>query len=1430
MTTSTRMTASSTSTKRNRPASPPRRRRSPSPDRPPASTAASSTTLTASPPVGAHSTLYQSLFPSDTQLVHSLPLPTLPPPTAKQHSTHSTHSSSSGTAQPYEEKQQLSPPPPRTSPTSPAQPARPPQQQLLTLADVPLVQRENVRLAAELQRATEEREEAADRERQYREQHGREMREVSSSYQHMQFLFEQAKAQITQQQHTIDQLKQQLHHKHSHTASTSSSSSNASSTSSTSTTSHPSFYLNATLTPATPSLSTSRTSPPLPPSPSDEMVELAAQLSSISCQLQRVTQENEWLQSSQSSLIARLQLAQSELKRLKANRTATMNGGAGWVEYVDELRMREREVEYSKLKRDVDWLNGQLQSSQQLIAHYENNSSSLHRPSNSTTTAHTTTKQYKDELDKWKLRHQQSEQDKAKLKLKVEAMEIELFTAEEQRLIYEQQQRDLLATHQQRLEELTVQVQQKDKAVHQLHIDIKAMQAAWEEKERSMQSSWMAAHHVNELRDKVQYLTAVKRESEEERERLKRRIDEVTAELLIASGRHEEEVVSLRKEAIQREDERRQREESEDEKRKDWHRTQVDNARLQGEVDVLSKRCEHYQQEVAHYKSKLADSTSRTSTSLDDEQRLRSQLDAVQSELSLLKAELDSVRTERVRLIEESNSLSMLLHEREEEVRELNDRQTTLTQQLQQRDRDDERKREELEAKGEWTREEAERLIRRQREEVERVKAEMGGVYERLKELRREKAEMYDMLKVCDMQLVKVQLEFKRMEEDKHERQRAVERETEMRQRAEHSLAVLKDERSRADETIQALTRERDEYAVKVKEAQHTLQLVRMEVGEKDESVQRAVEERDRKLAELQLCMRREEDMTAKYWNKEREVRELASQLSQLTWETERCEREVGEMRGEKEKAMRRVEEVETVVRHMDVMSFARDEEVKALMGELDKYRAELMRRVEEVSALKESVEAGKEREDAGRRREREMEAKVHELEREVNRRRDELTAAAKQYEALQQTDGVYRQLIEQLQADVRTLTEEQQAKEREMASQQQQLTADQQTIQQLAHELNTCRSESGALMADLKLLLQENGIVQSKLNTLHERETDHLAQQDAHRHTVESLTQTLTSHEAVIHGLTREVRTAKLDIDRLNLSVAESTDKLLHARQREKAAEADIVRLELEIAKRDDSYRQLCGELDGWKRQNEEMVRLVERLRGELTQQADDQQTHRRELSNIKQLVHITETARADTQRAAAEQLAILASLRDDKERLEREREAVKVECDGLKLRLHHMELLVTAVRRECQTKDNELQLCTENKAHIVAQLTADLQRAAVDMEERGREVERLRVEKERVVSAVRGGASGLQEECVRLTRVVEVLEEDKRRLKGYLLRYEREVKKLEAERDRGVAGSGGGGGGSGSSAKASGGSDAVEAVRRRVEEKEKEDKRDER
>ena len=1368
--TTARMTASSASTKRTRPVSPPHRRRTASPPPP----AASATT---------HSTLYHSLFPSDTQLIDSLPLPTLPPPTSKQ--------SNASTTDAYEEKQQLSPLL-HTSPLRSLHATRQPEQQLLTLADVPLVQRENVRLIAELQRVTDERDEAAEREQQYREQHGREMREVSSSYQHMQFLFEQAKAQIAQQQHAIDQLKQQLQQKHTTAASSSAAS-------------QPTFYLNATLAP---SASAPSISPP--PSPSDEMIALATQLSSISAQLQRTTQENEWLQSTQSSLIARLQLAQSELKRLKANRAA-LGGGGGWVEYVDGLRMKEREAEYNKLKRDVDWLNDQLQQSQQLVAAYEK------RPAASTSGP---TKQHKDESDRWQTRYQQSEHDKAQLKQKVEAMEIELFTAEEQRLIHEQQQRDVLAQRESAVEELTAAVQQKERAVQQLHIDVKAMQAAWEEKERTMQTSWMATHHVNELRDKVQYLTSIKRDSEDERERLKRRVEEVTAELIVQSGRHEQEVVSLRKESIQREDERRQREEEEEERRRDWHRTQVDNARLKGEVDVLLKRCEHYQQELQHYKAKLADTTTRTSTSHEDEQRVRSQLEAVQSELGLLRAELESVRSERVRLIEEGNSLSMLLHEREEEVRELNDRHTTLAQQLQQRDRDDERRREELEAKGEWTREEAERLIRRQRDEVERVKTEMTGVYERLKELRREKAEMYDMLKVCDTQLVKVQLEFKRMEDDKAEREREVEREKERRTRAEEALNKLKDERVKADDAIQSLTRERDEYAVKEREAQHTLQLVRMEVTEKEDGMRRVGEEKERKLAELQLCMRREEEMTARYWSKEREVRELGSQVSQLVWEKERCEREVGEMRGEKDKALRRVEEVETVVRHMDVMSFARDEEVKALMTELDKYRAELMRRVEEVSTLKESVEAGREREEGGRRHERELEARIKEVEREVDRRRDELATATKQYEALQQTDSVYRQLIEQLQADVRTLTDEQQTKERETASHLQQLATDQHTIQQLTHELNTCRSESGALMADLKLLLQENGIVQSKLSTCHDRETEWMAKDDARRHTVEALTASLAQHEAAIHALQKEVRAGKLDVDRLSLTLTDTNDKLVHSRQRERACEAEVVRLELEITKRDDTYRQLCGEVDGWKRQNEELVRVVERLRAELTQQGDEQQTHRRELSNMKQLVHITETARSDTQRAAADQLAVLTGLREEKERLEREREATKVECEGLKLRLHHLELLITALRREMQTKERDNELTVENKVKSVADLTASVQRLSAEVEERARELERMRVEKEKLLSAVRGGASGLQEECVRLTRQVEVLEEDKRRLKGYLLRYEREVKKLEVDRGRAAGGGGSGSGGAGGS----GGSDAVEAVRRRVEGKERE------
>ena len=1303
------------------------------------------------------------------------------------------------------------PAPPKTSPTRSSPSSQPPAQQLLTLADVPLIQRENVRLTAEVQRVTIERYEAVERERQYREQHGREMREVSSSYQHMQFLFEQAKAQIAQQQHTIDQLKQQLHLKHNNTASTASS---------TTAFSHPSFHLNATLAPATPSPPT-----PPPPPPSDELMALTNQLSSITSQLHRTTQENDWLQSTQSSLIARLQLAQSELSRLKANRAAV--GSGGWVEYVDGLRGKEREVEYNKLKRDVDWLNEQLQASQQLVAAYEKNP-------NLTTTSSTTTKtkQHKDDIDKWKLKLQHSEQDKLQLKSKLEAMEIELFSMEEQRLTTEQNNRDTLQQNEAKRDEIIVNLQLKEKAIQQLHIDIKAVQAVWEEKERSMQSSWMAAHRVNELKDKVQYLTAVKRESEEEREHLKRRLEEVTAELIVASGRHEQEVVGLRKEALQREEERRKAEEEEEERRKGWHAAQMDNVRLRGEVEVLVKRCEGYQSELQHYKAKLADTTNRTSTFHEDEQRLRSQLDGVQSELTLLRAELESVRSERVRLIEESNSLSMLLHEREEEVRELNDRHTTLAQQLQQRDRDDERKREELDAKGEWTREEAERLIRRQRDEVERVKVEMSGVYERLKELRREKGEMYDMLKVCDMQLVKVQLEFKRMEDEKSEREREVAREKDMRQRAEDNLTKWRDDRVKADDTIQSLTHERDECVVREREAQHTVQLVRMEVVEKEEGMKRVVEERERKLAELQLCMRREEDMTAKYWSKEREVRELASQVSQLAWEKERCEREVGEMRAEKEKSLRRVEEVETVVRHMDVMSFARDEEVKALMAELDNYRAELMRRVEEVSSLKESVEAGKEREEVGRRRERELEGRIKELEREINKRRDELATATKQYEALQQTDTVYRQLIEQLQADVRTMTEDQQVKERETTHTQQQLAIDQQTIQQLTHELNTCRTESGALMADLKLLLQENAIVQSKLTTLQGREMEYMSKEDVHRHTIESLTTTLTSHESIIHTLQKEVRSSKLDSDRLNLLLTECNDKLIYGQQREKGYENDIVRLELDITKREEMYRKLCTEVEGWKRQNEELVHVIDRLRGELHSQADDQQVHRRELSNVQKLVAITETARVDTQRAAADQLIVINGLREEKDRMEREREMMRVECDGLKVRVHHMELLITTIRREQQNKDREYELLIENKVKSIAELTGKLQTLTIQLDDKARELDRLQLEKEKLISGLRGGANGLQEECVRLMRVVEVLEEDKKRLKGYLLRYEREVKKLESdrERDNRVGGGGGGSGGSGAGGASGGGSEAVEAVRRRLEGKEKEEKHDER
>ena len=381
--------------------------------------------------------------------------------------------------------------------------------------------------------------------------------------------------------------------------------------------------------------------------------------------------------------------------------------------------------------------------------------------------------------------------------------------------------------------------------------------------------------------------------------------------------------------------------------------------------------------------------------------------------------------------------------------------------------------------------------------------------------------------------------------------------------------------------------------------------------------------------------------------------------------------------------------------------------------------------------------------------------------------------------------------------------------------------------------ELHTCRSESGALMSDLKLLLQENGILQNKLNHLHSRETDRLSHTDQYRHTIESFTQKITQHEATIHLVTKELRSRNLEVDRVNLLLTDTNDKLIHAKQHDKSLQSEIVRLNLELTKRDETYRTSCSEVDGWKLQNEELVRTVERLRTDLITQTDNETAQRRELSNVRQLAQLTESARCDTQRAAAEQLNVINGIRNEKERVERERDSMKVECDGLKLRLHHLELLITTLRREQQQQANQNELNVENKVKMIADLNAQLQRLTIEFDERCRELERLRVEKDAVLNAVRGGAGGLQDECVRLTRQCEVLEEDKKKLKGYLLRYERQVKRLEVERDRAAGGASGGGGGSAGSAAGdgSGGSEAVEAVRRRVEGKEREDgKRDER
>ena len=889
---------------------------------------------------------------------------------------------------------------------------------------MPLVQRENVRLASELQRVTEERDEAAERERQYREQHGREMREVSSSYQHMHFLFQQAKATIAQQQHTIDQLKQQLSYKHIHTlhhhttpsTTTTTSSSHSSSAApppANTPSTHPTFYLNTTLAPATAQPEPSQP-PPQPVQSSSELSELTSQLTTVTSRLEQLTSENDWLQSTQSSLVARLQLTQTELKRLKQNQQ--QQPGGGWSQYVDVLKLKEREVEYNKLKRDVDWLNQQLQSSQQLITAYESKSSSK-------TTHSATAKQHKDnngsEIEHWRVRYNQAESDKTILKTKLESIEIELFTTEENRLQTIEQHNTEINTLQTKITQLNENLLEKDNILRNLHTDIKAMQSAWEDKERSMSNQWMAQHSVNELRDKVQYLTALKRDNETERETLKRRIEEITSELILQNGKHEQEVVELRKESLKREEERRVMSEADEERRTKTHRTQVENVRLQGEIDVLQKRIENYTTQLNTFKNKLIDSSNRTFVHSEDEQKLRNQLDSVSTELTLLKSELAAIRNERIKLIEETNSLSMLIHSHEDTIRELNDNNTTLTTQLKQRDRVDLLKKEELEAKSDWTREEAERLIKRQQSEVERVRSEMSSCYEKLSQIRNEKNEMYEMLKICDMQLVKIQLEFKRMEEDKIEREREVNNEKQLRVKQDEHLQQLKQERQQSEDTITNLTRERDEYAVKEREANHTIQLVRMEVTEKDEQIKRVIEEKDRKLVELSLCMRREEESTAKYWSKERECRELTSQLSQITWEKERCEKEVIDCRNERDRSLRRVEEVETVVRHMDVMSFARDEEMKSLLNELDNYRSELMRRVQEIANLKETIETNKDTEDSHKRKEREFEATVKELEREVERRKDELIVATKQYESLNQTDNVYRQLINQLQSDI---------------------------------------------------------------------------------------------------------------------------------------------------------------------------------------------------------------------------------------------------------------------------------------------------------------------------------------------------------------------------------------------------------------------------
>ena len=292
------------------------------------------------------------------------------------------------------------------------------------------------------------------------------------------------------------------------------------------------------------------------------------------------------------------------------------------------------------------------------------------------------------------------------------------------------------------------------------------------------------------MAERIDSLSQSKRQAEQERDWLRLRHEELKAELTVLQGRYESDVLSLRAAAVGAEEARRQQEAADEQQRRRESSLSLSLQQLQADLALSSKQLQHAQTELSWYRERLRELETRGRQEGEDVQRQQAAVRLRAEEAEALRTEAERLRAERLRLLDEAQSLSLTVHALQQEGEDKDERLQQLSVELQlSRQQLDARQREQdgqqQQAAG---RDEAERIIGTQRQQLELVKRELSAAYESLRSVRKEKGDMYEMLKVCDLQLVRVQLAVQQMEQERDDRQREVQQQQEQRQSTQQLL------------------------------------------------------------------------------------------------------------------------------------------------------------------------------------------------------------------------------------------------------------------------------------------------------------------------------------------------------------------------------------------------------------------------------------------------------------------------------------------------------------------------------------------------------------------------------------------------------------------------------------------------------------------